>query len=230
MKHWWSNKASRAFTLVELLTVMAVVGVLAGLMLPVLTKAKSRAGRTVCVNNLKQVNAAVRLYCDDHNDTFPLTNFVTLDYKPLISPYLGLPGTAWTNGGVFWCSASEKSMVINPLPPFAIVARGRFKMEYHLYRFNGGNAATNTRPGIAGLKSTSIRFPARTVVVADASAFIGQAWHEQKYYDYQLGRHAWNELSFSDGHAAYTRIFRPSTGVPSEQDPPAGYDYRWSGQ
>jgi hypothetical protein len=195
-----------------------------------LAKAKARAERTICVNNLKQVNVAMRLYCDDHSDTLPFTNLVTLDYKPLVLGYLGLSGMAWTNGGVFWCPASEKSMTINPLPPFAIVARGRFKMEYHLYRFNGGNADTNSRPGIAGVKLGSIRSPAKTVVVADASAFIGQAWHERKYYDYELGTHMWNEIGFGDGHVSYTRILRLPGRLACEEDPPAGYGYQWSGQ
>jgi len=155
---------------------------------------------------------------------------VTLDYKPLVMRYLGLSGRAWTNGGVFWCPASEKSMVSDPLPPFAIQTRGRFKMEYHLYRFNGGNADTHSRPGIAGFKLASLRAPSKTVVVADASTFFGQAWHEEKYYDYQLGKHAWNEVGFGDGHVSYTKILRVPGSLPCQADPPDGYDYRWSGR
>lgn len=225
-----NNPDTRAFTLVELLTVLAVIGVLAALLFPVLSRAKARAGRALCVNNLKQVNAAVRMYCDDHGDTLPDTNFVALDYKPLVQGYLGLSGRAWTNGGVFWCPASEQSMMISPLPPFAIMPRGRFKMEYHLYRFNGGNADSHSRPGIAGLKLCSLRSPSKTVTVAEASAFIGQAWHDHKYFDYELGKHVWNMAGFGDGHVAYTRFHRPSGRLPCAADPPSGYDYQWSGR
>lgn len=56
----------RAFTLVELLTVVAVIAVLAGLLLPALARAKSTAVRTRCLSNLRQVSLGARLYMDDH--------------------------------------------------------------------------------------------------------------------------------------------------------------------
>jgi prepilin-type N-terminal cleavage/methylation domain-containing protein/prepilin-type processing-associated H-X9-DG protein len=65
-----SNRAARpeprAFSLVELLVVMAVIGVLAALLMPVLGKAKATAKRADCVSNLRQLGVATQLYWDDN--------------------------------------------------------------------------------------------------------------------------------------------------------------------
>lgn len=65
--------AKKGFTLIELLVVIAIIAILAGLLVPGLTRAREKARETKCLNNIRQIVTALNTYALDNDDTFPTT-------------------------------------------------------------------------------------------------------------------------------------------------------------
>ena len=94
-----SSSATKAFSLVELLVVMAVILALAGLLLPALVRSREKARLAQCTGNLRQWGLAFRMYADDNDDFLPRRGQGvqplfqinrTADWFNALPPYFGL--------------------------------------------------------------------------------------------------------------------------------------------
>jgi prepilin-type N-terminal cleavage/methylation domain-containing protein/prepilin-type processing-associated H-X9-DG protein len=81
--------AGAAFTLIELLIVIAIIAILAGMLLPALSKAKGKAIQINCLNNLKQITLGMLSYVGDYRDTFP-------------APAAGIPSRPMLEDWIYW--------------------------------------------------------------------------------------------------------------------------------
>jgi len=101
----------RAFTLLELLVVIAVIGILAGVLLPSLARAKGRAQRLDCLSRMKQWSVAFRTYADDHDGWIPRECYEPLG-EVTINNWSQVKGRPQADG-----TSDSQDVWYNALPP-----------------------------------------------------------------------------------------------------------------
>jgi prepilin-type N-terminal cleavage/methylation domain-containing protein len=248
----------RAFTLIELLAVIAIIALLAALLLPVISATKAKALRTICLNNLHQINLGIHMYLDDQANGSPGNTNATqspfvswTDYRQLINAYTGIKAASSPQDKVFACPAdtfyygmshNDHGYVPQPL-------HAQSNYAYTSYAYNAGRFTTGSRTnattngtiyipattndfGIAGQTLDSVPHPARTVLIAEMPAYEPYSWHQPKRpfsIDNATFNDSKNMAGFVDGHGSYIKMYYNGQKIAWAYNPPGGYFYQWSG-
>lgn len=101
---------TNAFTLIELLVVIGIIAILAAMLMPSLVRAKQQANRIKCVNHLRQLGMAAKMYADEHDGEFPPRAGLTENWMVRLYP-------DHANSNVLQCASdrfySKRSYIIN---------------------------------------------------------------------------------------------------------------------
>ena len=217
------KKTLSPFTLIELLVVVAIIGILTSLLLPTLSKTRSKARMTVCKNNLKQSYLSFTMYSDDNDRHFPApwdraqsfggSYTSTSKWYIAVAQYAGKP--SWTLGNynsvhndpypesnIFKCTEAVESTMIFTTSTANIFGYG---MNVGLAQ-DAFSISTNFRRTTAP-KITDIDNPTQSPLLADGRGItLGEVWDisatsNAYYYKFDRERHEQSSnLSYVDGH------------------------------
>ena len=214
-----SRHRGLAFTLLELLVVIAIIAVLAALLLPVLSRAKQRAGAATCTNNLRQLGLGFVLYRENHNDTFPAPGSASV-YGPQPEDWIWWHTGRDINQSAIVPYISKFNPKLFSCPQDA--AAGSLSQRYpYSYSFNSWDLDGEINPGMSSIitqdrklyafKASQVKNPAGKIMLVDEDRkTIDDSRWAPDYDNLISERHnRRGVVSFADGHA---QVFLPQFG------------------
>lgn len=162
------SSCEKAFTLVEMLVVIAIIGIMAAMLLPALSGAKDRGIQMADINNLKQQATAMQLYASDSGDILPWPNWLKGDASDRAGWLYKLDTTKsgsaqfQVDTGVFWQTLHQTKVYYCPLddtnsPQFAV--RGQLLSSYAMNGAVIGYNRTNYPPcKLGSMKPDDVAF------------------------------------------------------------------------
>jgi len=169
---------SRAFTLIELLTVIAIIAVLAAILIPAVGSVQRNAKEAKGVSNLRQIGVAISLFGTDYSNKFPPAVTRNSDYARILAPYFGAKGNTWADVPVGERSEVFKDpMAENQNAVYHFGANPNFMGDIQTWD------SDSPRPDdLARMVSRlSVQNPAEKIILADACQMSGGNPHATLY-------------------------------------------------
>ncbi len=212
------------FTLIELLVVITIIAILASMLLPALSKAKSVAKATLCISNEKQIGSGVTFYCDDSNGWLPLgvTDVNWGYWKLMIGPYFNYDPAKTAADyykGVFKCPSCDKEL--QPALSVNSYAMGGYGWNYSY--MSGYSWVGGAHP--VWNKISEATNPAQTILCGDNSDWTGIDNYQcavevaSKGFQWMGNRHSKGaNMLWADGHVEWMSSIQLFAGKPLSQN------------